>query len=73
MYVGDKVNVNQVSVRSANSAGLVTSSAILELWQLHGLDISNPMTVTQTERSVGTIHQDITGDGDNTSIVTRDT
>jgi hypothetical protein len=26
--VGDKVNVNQVSVRSANSAGLVTSTAI---------------------------------------------
>lgn len=131
--VGDKVNVNQVSVRSQNSAGLTTilastvwdaqlsghtingstgkalslasaggvdyglladavwdelssehtvsgSTAEMlqqiatladELHKLQGLDINNPMTVTQTNRTAGHIDLDISGDGVNTSTVTR--
>ena len=44
---------------------------ILELWRIAGLDISNPMTVTPTSRDAGTISQDITGDGETTTTVTR--
>lgn len=42
-----------------------------EVWQLMGLDSSNPTTTTQTSADTGTIHQDITGDGVNTSTITR--
>ena len=42
-----------------------------ELWKLQGLDAANPMTVTPTSRVAGPISQTITGDGENTSTVTR--
>lgn len=48
--VGDRVNVNQVSVRSANSAGLVTSSAI-EFGEYGG-----GVTVDATLTTVGTTY-----------------
>jgi hypothetical protein len=44
-----------------------------ELHKLQGLDISNPMTVTPTSRTAGTIEQEISGDGMTTSTVTRTT
>lgn len=44
---------------------------ISELWELQGLDSSNPMTVTKTSRIAGDINQTISGDGLNTSTVTR--
>ena len=44
-----------------------------ELWQLQGLELSNPMTVTPSARSTqgGEIDLAITGDGVTTSTVTR--
>lgn len=43
-----------------------------ELHKLQGLDASNPMTVTPTTRKVGTvIDQVISGDGENSTTVTR--
>ena len=42
-----------------------------ELHKIQGLDISNPMTVTPTTRDAGSIHLDITGDGETTTTVTR--
>lgn len=125
--IGDRVNLNTVQVRSANSAGLIqivsgsglsteqdqrltdietrvnalpdapdiadavweadivnyiTSGTmgermaaeiamVADIWQLDGLDISNPMTVTTTSRTAGTISQAISGNGTTTSTVTR--
>lgn len=49
---------------------------IIELWKIHGLDISNPLLVTQTNRSVDNISQTIATSGETTTqqtLVTRDT
>ncbi len=42
-----------------------------ELWKLDGLDLTNPMTVTPTSRTAGSIVQTISGDGETTTTVTR--
>lgn len=42
-----------------------------DLHKLQGLDLSNPMTVTQNSREVGTIRQAISGNGRTTSTITR--
>lgn len=42
-----------------------------DLHKLQGLDLSNPMTVTQNSREVGTIRQTISGNGRTTSTITR--
>jgi len=47
------------------------NSLVDELHKLQGLDNSNPLIVTQTQRSVGSIVQALTGDGLNTTTVTR--
>ena len=41
------------------------------VWKLMGLDTTNPVTTTKTSADVGTIHQNISGDGVNTSTITR--
>lgn len=80
--VGDVVNVNQVSVRSANAAGLVIVNSgsglsakekqqLEELWKIRGLDKNNPVTVTPAQEVSGNITIKITGDGVNTSTGTR--
>ena len=43
-----------------------------ELHKLQGLDSLNPMTVTPTSRTTGSISQTISGDGQTTTTVTRD-
>lgn len=79
----DVKNVNQVSLISTNSAGLisVTSGSGLstdqdmkldELHKIHGLAAGLPMTVTPTSRTAASISQTISGDGETTSTVTRD-
>ena len=60
--------VEDLTVNVAVDDGFVK---VDELWKLQGLDPSNPMTVTQTSRQTGTINQTISGDGENTSTVTR--
>jgi hypothetical protein len=47
------------------------NSLVDELHKLQGLDITNPLTVTQTQRTAGSIVQALTGDGLNTTTVTR--
>jgi len=42
-----------------------------EMHKIQGLDISNPMVVTPTARTAGTIDLDITGDGETITTVTR--
>jgi len=42
-----------------------------DIHKIHGLDSVNPVTVTPTSRSVGNVTQQITGDGQTTSTVTR--
>lgn len=55
--VGDVVNRNQVSYFSKNSAGLIDAAdnvaKVKEMWQIMGLDISQPMTVSAVERKTG--------------------
>lgn len=49
------------------------NSKLRELWELQGLDIDNPMTVTPTSRVVSAdVSQTISGDGVITTTVTRD-
>lgn len=47
------------------------SAALDELHRLQGLKVGEPMTVTPTSRTAGTISQTITGDGETTTTVTR--
>jgi hypothetical protein len=42
-----------------------------ELYDIQGLNQSNPMTVTPTSKSAGDIDLAITGDGETTATVTR--
>ena len=63
------VRVVNVEVGSGLSAEEQTK--LDELHKLQGLDASNPMTVTPTSRAAGTISQVISGDGENTTTVTR--
>ena len=44
---------------------------VTEIHAIHGLDITNALTVTPTLRSAGAITQAITGDGTTSTIVTR--
>lgn len=53
------------------SDGLLEPTHVDDVWALHGLDAANPMTVTPTSRVTGDINQVISGDGENTSTVTR--
>jgi len=80
--IPDVTNVNQVSVRSFNSAGLISvtsgsglsaeqATMLEELYKLQGLSAGDPMTVTTTSRTAGDISQTISGDGVTTTTVTR--
>lgn len=42
-----------------------------ELHKIHGLSAGNPMTVTPSSRTVTGITQNITGDGETTTTVSR--
>ena len=41
---------------------------LVELWRIHGLDISNPLEVTTTSREAGTVTQTIADDGTTTTV-----
>lgn len=71
--ISDVVNLNSVSIRSSNSAGLTFSQEILDMWRLQGLEIGNAMTVTPTTRKTANLDVDqvISGDGVNTTTVDR--
>mgnify|MGYP006919754450 CR=1 FL=1 len=73
-------NVNQVSVRPNNSAGLQTVSGsglstaqadmLEELHKIHGLLLGSPLTVTSTARAAGGVTQTV-GEAAGTVTVTR--
>jgi hypothetical protein len=56
-----------LSLQNETTSGLM----IQEMWLLQGLDPDNPMTVTPTSRSADGVSQQISGDGETTSTVTR--
>ena len=68
-----ETGVSGLTQSESNQLSLIDQIQTLvdELHKLQGLDASNPMTVTTSSRTAGTISQTITGDGENTSTVTR--
>ena len=57
---------------TAESETLTTLNALIdELHKVHGLSAGNPMTVTPTSRTAGSISQTISGDGETTTTVAR--
>ena len=77
----DEMNADKVFITAIDASGSewndsyqfidTVDEQLTELWQLQGLDSDNPMTVTKTARTVDNISQLISGDGSNTSTVTR--
>jgi len=61
------------SYLSTEAGGILAQIQTLvdELHQLEGLKNGSPMTVTPSNRTVGTINLDITGDGETSTTVTR--
>lgn len=64
-------NINQTSVIDAISGATLDAieNKIKELWQLHGLDIDNPLTVSTGSRTVDDINQVIETDGNETIVI----
>jgi len=78
--VSEKTNVNSVSIRSFNTAGLVVvgsgltsaeQAILLDIYRIHGLQVGSPLVVTATSRDAGTVSQTITDDGLGTITVER--
>lgn len=51
--------------------GLNSVLQLDEVWKIHGLDISNPLSVTSTSRNAADIEQTITDNGGGSVTVTR--
>ena len=62
----------QVNYAKAREAVALRQEALIEIARIMGLDINNPLTVTQTSRVAGDIKQTISGDGRISTTVTRD-
>lgn len=60
------------TIETGTLLGLDTQTQMDEVWKIHGLDSDNPMTVTETSRTAGTITQDINDDGSGNVTVTRE-
>lgn len=60
-----------VDIRGITSSLAALTNLATQLHRLEGLDPATPLTVTPTSRQAGDISQTITGDGVNTSTVTR--
>jgi len=70
--VGDRVNVNQVSVRSANSAGLITSAGIRAIEYRGGVTIDVTATSVGTLYPVGTLREPVDNMEDAVIIANRE-
>ncbi len=77
--ISDVTNVNQVSIRSANSAGLIQVSSgsglsaaqdtkLDEVHRIHGLKSGEDLVVSDTARSSGSISQTVSDDGSETTV-----
>ncbi len=69
VFVNSSVAAQGIATGSGVPADV--QSKIEELWQMRGLDNSNPVTVTPAQEISGEIVLDITGDGETTSTATR--
>lgn len=69
VFINSSVAAQGIATGSGVPAEL--QAKIEELWQMRGLDVNNPVTVTETEETSGSIEMDITGDGETTSTLTR--
>lgn len=69
--VWDELLAGHAIAGSAGKSLSDTTTKTDELHKLDGLSIPNPMTVTPTLRTAGTISQTLTGDGVTTKTVTR--
>lgn len=56
------------SSRSSNRSAGSLGQALAEVFELHGLDLSAPLTVTPTSRDAGTISQTVTTVGTTTTV-----
>ena len=65
--------VQAITVATGGGGSLTIQQAtqLLELYKLAGLQYASPMTVTPTSRIVDNIELEITGDGENSTTVTR--
>lgn len=76
--VSEVVNVNQVSIRSSNSAGLQDSAVLFsaaekirEMYILAGLELGTPAIATPAGTTAGEVEVSYAGDGINSLTVTR--
>lgn len=71
---GDPWSTTLPATYTGTQAGAIMDriqTLVDELHKIEGLSLGNPMEVTQTNRTAGTINLDITGDGETQTIVTR--
>lgn len=71
---GDPWSTALPGAYASNEAGAILAQIqelVDELHKIQGLDSGNPMTVTPNTRSSGSINLEITGDGENSTTVTR--
>ncbi len=68
-----QLDAGKVYIAESGVSGLTAqeSEKLDDVHKIHGLDIANPMTVTENSRFVGSINQAITGDGETITTVTR--
>lgn len=69
--ISDQIDALPQSATWSEAEKNTIVNRVMEVWQLYGLDISNPMTVTPATRQAASIDQAISGDGVNTTTVTR--
>ena len=77
--IGGKVTIGTLTVALGVNSFVLTDNELLydisakvtEIYMMEGLDMNNPLIVTQTSKNTGFIAMEITGDGINTTTVTR--
>lgn len=69
--VEDVTNVNQVSIRSANSAGLTYSQELVDLHKSRGLKKGDPLLIRDDEQIAGDVELDVSDDGTTTTVSRR--
>lgn len=64
-------SVNAQGISSGSGLSSEQSTQLIEIWRLLGLDNANPVTITPTQQQAGAIDIEISGDGENSSVLTR--
>jgi len=61
--------INQLTATNASQSAALTDlqGKLLEVWQIHGLDVNNPLFVSRTQRLVAAIDQNISTVGSGSS------